>query len=237
MSIYKIAVCEDEDTIRDDMMNMCQEILAEENTECSLDGYASAEELEQVVWQDRNRYDLLILDIQMGGMSGIEFSKKLRQYDNRVSIIFVTSCEYYLAEGYEVQPIHFLLKPIDKEKLAEAVRTDLKINHRKKSVVIHMKGKMVSLKLADTIYIESLNHSLTVHSRSDSTVFWMTLSELERQLPSDQFSRCHNSYIVNLDYVSEISRSWLVLKNGEKLPVGRMYYKTFQQAFVRYMNA
>ena len=168
-------------------------------------------------------FELLILDIQMEGMTGMELARSLRDKGNRVSIIFVTACEDYLSEGYGVQPIHFLLKPVRREALASAIHTDLKLNYIPKTVVVIR-------------YIESYNHSIVIHQSTDNSTYYFSLSDFEKQLPMGQFARCHNSYLVNLDEVREIGRTELSLQSGETLPMGRTYYKAFQSAFVRYIN-
>ena len=181
-------------------------------------------------------FELLILDIQMEGMTGMELARSLRDKGNRVSIIFVTACEDYLSEGYGVQPIHFLLKPVRREALASAIHTDLKLNYIPKTVVVHIGNKLVHLSLSDIRYIESYNHSIVIHQSTDNSTYYFSLSDFEKQLPMGQFARCHNSYLVNLDEVREIGRTELSLQSGETLPMGRTYYKAFQSAFVRYIN-
>ncbi len=75
-----------------------------------------------------------------------------------------------------------------------------------------------------------------VHLTDGEKSFPLSLAEVERQLPAGQFCRCHNSYLVNLEQVEEIQRTELLLRDGTSLPVGRTYYKSFQSAFIRYMN-
>lgn len=172
----------------------------------------------------------------MDGMTGIELARSLREKGNRVSIIFVTACEDYLSEGYGVQPIHFLLKPVRREALASAIHTDLKLNYIPKTVVVHIGNKLVHLSFSDIRYVESYNHSIVIHQSTCNSTYYFSLSDFEKQLPAGQFARCHNSYLVNLNEVREIGRTELSLQSGETLPVGRAYYKAFQSAFVRYIN-
>lgn len=172
----------------------------------------------------------------MDGMTGMELARSLREKGNRVSIIFVTACEDYLSEGYGVQPIHFLLKPVHREALASAIHTDLKLNYIPKTVVVHIGNKLVHLSLSGIRYVESYNHSIVIHQSTGNSTYYFSLSDFEKQLPMGQFARCHNSYLVNLDEVREIGRTELSLQSGETLPMGRSYYKAFQSAFVRYIN-
>ncbi len=236
MGIYRIAVCDDDDITRENLYSLCSDILTNDNFEYRLESFRSACELEQRLDIQSCPFDLLILDIQMDGMTGMELARSLRAKGNRVSIIFVTACEDYLCEGYGVQPIHFLLKPVRREALTSAIRTDLKLNYIPKTVVVHIGNKLVHLSLSDIRYIESCNHSIIIHQSTGNSTYYFSLLDFEKQLPIGQFARCHNSYLVNLNEVREIGRTTLSLQSGETLPIGRTYYKTFQSAFVRYIN-
>ncbi len=236
MDAYRIAVCDDDDLIRENLCSLCSDILTNDSVEYKLEPFRSAQELEKRLNSENCPFDLLILDIQMDGMTGMELARSLREKGNRVSIIFVTACEDYLGEGYGVQPIHFLLKPVRRDALASAIHTDLKLNYIPKTVVVHIGNKLVHLSFSDIRYVESYNHSIVIHQSTGNRTYYFSLSDFEKQLPAGQFARCHNSYLVNLNEVREIGRTELSLQSGETLPVGRAYYKAFQSAFVRYIN-
>ena len=236
MSIDRLAICEDDDAIRAQLHSLCQEILTENSVEHSIMDFASAQKLNDVLTVESNPFDLLLLDIQMEGLTGMELAQSLRQRGDRVSILFVTGCEDYLPEGYSVQPIHFLLKPVSREALAAALHTDWQLNHRPKTAVLRIGSKMVSLPLADIRYIESYNHNIIVHQTEGDRTYFLSLTDFEKQMPRDQFCRCHNSYLVNMAFVEEIGRTELSLRGGVQLPIGRAYYKDLQSAFIRYMN-
>lgn len=236
MDIYKLAVCEDDEVIQKELCGLCSGILDEEGVRYEITVFSSAGELEAVFFEKGMAYDLLILDIIMPGMTGMEFAQILRQRRDRTSIIFVTGNEEYLLEGYSVQPVQFLLKPVSREALAGALKTDLELNHRPKFLALKIGSKTVNLTLADVEYIESLNHIITIHQGGTERSYFYSLGEIERALPEEQFCRCHNSYIVNLDCVDSISRTEVNLRRGQKLPVGRTYYKRLQSCFIRYMN-
>lgn len=204
MKAYRLAICEDDDAIRAQLHSLCHEILTEAAVEHSIADFPSAQQMEKLLAAESNPFDLLLLDIQMEGMTGMELAQSLRQRGDRVSIIFVTGCEDYLLEGYGVQPIHFLLKPINREELNAALRTDWQLNHKPKTAVLRIGSKTVSLPLAEIRYIESYNHSIIVHQTEGDRTYFLSLSDFEKQMPRDQFCRCHNSYLVNMDYVEEI---------------------------------
>lgn len=236
MNIYQVAVCDDDTAILDTLCSLCREIFAEDGISHEITAFTNAEDLKAKLDTQSNPFDLLILDIQMEGMTGMELAHSLRDGGDRVSIIFITACDDYLSEGYVVQPIHFLLKPVKKEALANALHTDLKLNYLPKTVLLQIGSKTVSLSFSDIRYIESFNHEVIVHQAGTKRTYSLSLTEVERQLPPGQFCRCHNSYLVNLGYVQEIGRTELYLRGHETLPVGRTYYKSFQEKFIRYLN-
>lgn len=160
MDAYRIAICDDDDIIRENLCSLCSDILTDDSVEYELEPFCSAQELEKRLNSENCPFDLLILDIQMDGMTGMELARSLREKGNRVSIIFVTACEDYLSEGYGVQPIHFLLKPVRRGALASAIYTDLKLNYIPKTVVVHIGNKLVHLSFSDIRYVESYNHSI-----------------------------------------------------------------------------
>ena len=237
MHTYSLAVCEDDRLIRDSVIRLCGEILEESNIPNVITPFSSAEELECFLEKNGERFDVLILDIQMGGKTGLEFAKELRERENRVSIIFMTGYTDYLEEGYRFQPVHFLLKPLKKERLKEALLVDWKLHHRQKTVTLHKGSRILKLRLAAVVYAEANgNHGVRFLMDGREEEFPVGLSELEHLLPQDQFVRCHNSYLVNLERVSEFSKSCFCMDNGQSLPVGRKYYRQCQDAFVAYVN-
>lgn len=163
MNIYRVAICDNDSAMLDNLCALCREILDEEETNCTITAFAGAEKLKESMDAEQDAFDLLILDAQMNGMTGMELAYSLRARGNRISIIFITACEKYLLEGYGVQPIHFLLKPIKKEALANALRIDLRLNYLPKTVLLHIGSKSIRLSLADIRYVESSNHQVIIH--------------------------------------------------------------------------
>ena len=236
MLTYRIAICEDESAVREQLKKLCTQMISEWGLKCVLALFPSTDELDAAMRENPDSFDLLLLDIQMEGVSGMEYARALRQRGNRVSIIFITNCVDYALEGYSVQPVHFILKPVTRELLEDALRTDIELNHKPKTMLFRTGGKSVSLAVSDIRYIESMNHSIIVHLADTDRVFSLSLSETERNAPDGIFFRCHNSFLVNMEYVAEIGRTEIRLRDGCRLPVGRRFYQSFQSAFVRYMN-
>lgn len=234
MSVYRLAICEDDPRMLAFLRQLCEEILAETEHELAL--FPSAAALDAELSTQAEPFHLLLLDIQMEGMTGMELAQALRRRGDEVSIIFITSSQDYLLEGYEIRPIHYLLKPVTKEALEKAIRTDWTLRHAHRRVLFRNGGKTVALPLADIRYVEGQNHSAIVHLPGETLCLPMFLAQAERLLPADQFARCHNSFLVNLAQVKLVGRTELNLRDGTVLPVGRRFYEAFQTTFVQYIN-
>lgn len=233
MDKYRIAVCDDDETVRNQLCAMCGDILRKKGINYSITPFSSAAELDGKA----NRFDLLLLDIKMNGKTGMEFAKSLRSSGNRISIIFITGSEDYLLEGYSVQPINYLLKPVSQEVLEKALETDLQINQRSGFVYLKAGGRTVSLPADKITHFESFNHSVTAYMTDKTASYPVSLTVVQGQLSGEpRFFRCHKSYIVNMDHVNEISRGGVLLSTGVQIPTGRSYYDAFQRAFVKYLN-
>ena len=147
-----------------------------------------------------------------------------------------TEAAEYALEGYQVNPIHYLLKPVNQRDLERVLVGDWERNHRGKTLLFRQGTKWVALAVEDILYIESLNRNVVVHTDKAQHTFSMTLTEVEAMVPGGGFAKCHNSFLVNFRRVEEIGRTSLRLRSGEELPMGRRFYRDFQTAFVRFIN-
>lgn len=234
--MYRIAVCEDEESTRREVCGQCRRVAEELEISCEVTPFPGAEELEAELSRAPNAFDLLVLDIQLGGKSGLELAKDRRKLDDQVSILFITNCAEYLPKGYTVRPIHFLLKPVSLPELRETIQTDWRLHHQSDRVVLQEGSRSVVVSLRETAYLESVSHGLILHLTSGDKFLRMPLAKAEQALPPDRFCRCHNSFLVNLAHISEIHRTEVVLRDGQRIPLGRKYTNAAQNAFIRYIN-
>jgi len=234
--MYQVAVCENNRHERENIYKLCNEILSESGFPFRVASFCGADELLCVLEESPSAFDLLILDIKMEPLSGMELARRLRAEGNRVSIIFATGYEEYLREGYDVQPIQYLLKPITKEALYKAINVDLQLNHMPKAIFLSYRNKSIFLETDQIIYLESQNHNVYIWMKDEVRSFRMSLRQIQESLPDSQFCRCHNSFIVNMAWIRHLSHSEILLKTGQALPVGRSYYRTLQSNLVRYLN-
>ena len=174
-------------------------------------------------YEGSGAFDILLLDVEMKELSGIALAKMLRGAGCRAEIIFITSHFEFVGEGYEVDALHYLIKPVCKaaEKLAE----------EPSHVVISCEGETVKLYDSDILYVESFLHDIVIHTKSHNYKIKESISVFEQKL-SEDFFRVHRSYLVNLKAVTRIGRSAVILDGKTEVPVARGKYDEINRAFI-----
>lgn len=171
--------------------------------------------------------------IGAGGMNGIELAAKIRERDHAVQIVFVTGYMDYIAEGYDVEALHYLLKPVTPERLGGVLdRAVQRAKYRDKELCLHTAGGMVCIPAGSIRYLEVRKNYVTIYAEEPYTVK-KTLGELEKEL-DERFFRTGRSYIVNLLYIKKITKSWVCLKDGTQVPLSRGLYEEINCAVIRY---
>ena len=186
-----------------------------------------------------NSVDLLFLDVQMPELTGISLLKVLQK---RPLVVLTTAYSEYALEGYELDVVDYLLKPITFERFLRAVDkvtqrlegkqapTVEKVVHDGGNQFMFVKDgtKLVKVQLNDILYIEGLKDYVTIHTKQQKITSLQRMKALEEQLPSDHFIRIHNSYIVSLKAI-EVVHKGEVQVGGTLLPIGETFKKSFRE--------
>lgn len=224
---YSIAIVDDEQTQSEYVKNTVLSWGMERNFEISTSLFGSAESF----LCGSCEQDILLLDIEMPGMTGIELAKKIRRYNETVPIVFITGYSDYIAEGYDVSALHYLLKPIDKAKLYSVLDKAVKqIGRNEKMLNLEIAGETFFVPLHDIRYIEVSGNYITVHAKKDFKVK-KTLAEFSALL-DERFTRTGRSFIVNLGYVRRITKTDVYLSSGETVPLSRGMYDAVNRAVI-----
>lgn len=224
--MYRIAVCDDEP-------EQAQWLLSavEDWSQGRADGFNSAEAL----WfaYEGGEYDILLLDVEMEGISGLELAKRLRGAGSRAEIVFITSHFEFAGEGYEVDALHYLIKPVTREKLFQVLdKAAERLSSGPRPVVISCGGETVKLYEPDILYVESFRHDIVIHTRTGEYKLKENISAFEERLSAD-FYRAHRSYLVSLKAVARIGRSEVTLDDGTQIPLARGKYDGINRAFIQ----
>lgn len=188
-------------------------------------------------WEEDKSFDILLLDIQMSGLDGIELAKRIRQADQELKIIFVTAIIDYIQDGYEVDAVNYLLKPIKKGKLFQCLdKVNKKIELNQKSIIIETEDEIKKIILSDITYIEAVSHFLHIYTIKEEIITRMSLNDLEKLLPKDEFIKSHRSFIVSIKHIISIQKDFMKMDNNSQVPISRRQYKLVNQAFITMYN-
>ena len=201
---YRIAIIDDNPTDASYVRLLCEDWAKSAGHLLLPREFSSAE---QFLFQteDLPPFDLLLLDIEMGRMNGVDLARRVREYDSRVQMVFITGYPDFIAEGYEVSALHYLMKPVNREKLARVFDRAAQSLSRQVRTVLLPVGKETLCLPADKIrYAESLGHYMIVYTGGGEYKCRMTAGEAETLLGRG-FARCHRSVIVGLRHVTRVT--------------------------------
>lgn len=226
----RFAICDDERV----HINELEEYFAQkEDLQIESEPFESGEALLDAYKQGQQSFDALFVDMEMGGMNGIETANAIRAVDERVIIVFVTSHEEYAIDCFQCSPLRFLKKPLQPEKMNEALRA-IEQQLSKKRVVVHLNFGKEQYRLYedDIIYLESHNHKIDIYTVDETYVVNKNLNEMEDTLSANVFARAHKAFLVNLCYVRKIKGNEIYLRQCEHtIPLGRVYKSAFMKSY------
>ncbi len=228
----KIAICDDEQNQIEYITSLVSSWSAGEGHSCEIRTFTSAEEF-LFQYEDNKTYDILLLDVEMKNITGIELATRIRKDNNRAEIVFITSHFEFIGEGYEVDALHYLIKPITADKLAQVLtKAAAKLSIEPPSVVISCEGETVKQYETDILYVESFLHYIVIHTKEKEYKIKESISAFEDKL-SDDFYRIHRSYLVSLKHITRISRTSVNIGSTE-LPLSRGKYDDINRAFIEH---
>ncbi len=184
----------------------------------------------------QSQYDIILLDIQMKHLDGMAAAEKIRAIDSDVIIIFITSTVQYAVQGYAVDALGYVLKPVPYAAFAQLLEKAIsRVKARQTHVYIKVTASDRQLRLdCSTIsYIESSRNNVILHCSDKDYVTAGPLKKYEEMLSSQGFSKCHNAYIVNLSFVQAVQKEEVLLTTGFSLPISRARKKDFMAALAQ----
>ena len=185
-------------------------------------------------YAENRNYDILLLDIEMAKMNGIDLAKKVREENNRVQIVFITGYPDFMSEGFEVAALHYLMKPVKKEKLFSVLdRAVIGLAQKEDSLILETDNGIMRVKFSEIMSAEAKGHEtlLTLIDKQESVK--IGINDLEKQL-DDSFVRSHRSYLVGLRHITRITKTDVILDNGALIPLSRRMYAEVNQKFIDY---
>ena len=226
----KIAICDDSAVDRDYTAGMVEAWARDREISLILRKFPSAEAF-LFQYAEEKDWDILLLDIEMGALDGVSMAKTVRKENEAVQIVFLTGYSDYIAEGYEVAALHYLMKPIKSEKLRVVLdRAAEKRKQQDRCLNLELSGEMVRLPFYEIRYLEVRQNYVTLHAKREYTVK-RTLGEFEKEL-DQRFFRVGRSLILNLKDVRRVTRTEGRLSDGTVLPLPRGAYEPLNRAII-----
>lgn len=192
---------------------------------------------EDLVEHYRDRFDMILMDVEMPFMDGMTAAAYIREKDPEVVIIFVTKLAQYAIQGYSVNALDYILKPVNYFSFSQRLGRALQHMKRKESacVMVPVKGGAIKLGIGDIFYIERLGRQLMIHTQSGVHASTATLRQMEEALEGKGFARCNKGYLVNLEHVDGIQDGCVMIRE-DKLLISRGRRGPFLEALAGWVG-
>lgn len=234
--MINIAIVEDEKKYADNLYGYIKQF--EETTSCNFQITTFQDGLD-IITDYKAVYDIIFLDIQMKHMNGIRAAEEIRKFDEDVIIIFVTSSVQFAIQGYTVNALGYVLKPVSYLAFSQILSKSLRILSKKQEksyLHIEVTEGLMRLDISQIYYMESQRHYIIIHSETGDYQTKGPLKQLEEAISSKGFIKCHNSYLINLNHVTEVKPNYVIMTNASKIPISRTRKKLFMDALADYIG-
>lgn len=228
----RIAICDDREECLEQTLSAVKKCLP--GVEARIDLYKNGLIFLQA-FQDRP-YDLVFLDIEMPQIDGITLAKRLRKISGDVPIIFLTSHIEYALEGYEVNALRYLTKPVDPGKLRQVLSLLVERMRQQRTLWIKTELCEQKIQIKDIVFMEAQNQNILICTTTEAYCVRYNLSDYEKELAQDGFFRVHRGYLVSLAHVKSIGKNEVTMGDGTALPVSRSKEKELKEALFEFIR-
>lgn len=230
----RIAICDDVKFYRDKIKGYLEEY-KKIYPEINIMEFNSGEGLIKA-YDNEETFDFLFLDIHMKDIDGVETARKIREKDEHIIIFFITSYVNYVSDTFRVGAFQFLIKPIKKSDFKKDFDRAIelyRLNYSK--YIVKYKGTTTNLEIRNIVYIEGYNRHLYIFDGVNKHECVGKLKDEEKKLSVYGFVRCHQGYLVNMNYIKSIDKTSIILKNEDSIPVSRRLRPYVMDSFNRYI--
>lgn len=229
---YKISIVDDNPADLEYVMTLVRGWAEENGHTVSISGFPSAEAF-LFQYEDGKNFEILLLDIEMDGMSGVELAKRVRQKDETVQLVFITGFPDFMAEGYEVSALHYLMKPVSSKKLCTVLdKAASNLEKSEKRLPVNHERQTDFVPLSHIYYIEAQKQYILIHTAEETYRMRASLAETQEKL-DEFFIKCQRSFLVNLRHVARVNTGGVVLKNGAEVPISRGMAEVISREIIR----
>ena len=228
----RIAVCDDEEKYRVHVKTELEKIV--NSIDVVIDSFAQGEDLLKKI--ENKPYDIIFLDIEMPIMDGITLAKKIREQSEIIELVFLTGHIEYALEGYEVNALRYLTKPVNPVKLQEVISYMIKREKNRKIIWVKNKDCEEKILVTDIIFMEAQNQKVEIHTKDKVYVHRYNMGDYEKELETDGFFRIHRGYLVALGSIESFGHHEVRMEDGTVLPVSKTKEKKLKDALFQYVK-
>lgn len=239
--MYQVAICDDEPYAAEQNETILCHILESRNLRRNIDYsvhcFSSSALMFAQLEKQPSAFHLLLLDIELDNENGLSLAARLREIGADCSIVYITAYRDYVFDCFDTGPLHYLLKPVDQEKLAGVIDRDLKNNYHPEQIKFWADGCWRSVDARNILYAEATSHKSAVHLQGGEVLYInQNFSDLIPRLNGKRFCRSHFSILVNMEHVYRLTDSTLILDDGRELPVSRSRQKELKKQYIAFIK-
>lgn len=234
MEVIRVAMVEDESEVSHQLRKQLQHM---EQTGVSF-SIAVFSDAESFLASYQCNYDIVLMDIMLPGMNGMEAAQQLRKKDGEVVLIFITNMAHFAVQGYEVSALDFVVKPVSPAVFEAKMTRALQAVKRRqgRTICLEKGGNNVYLSTRDICYVEVAGHELCYHTPQEEYQEWGSMKKAAAELEPDGFLRCHSSFLVNPRHILRVDGMNLYMTGGTQVPISHPKRKEFMQALTEWMG-
>lgn len=230
----KVCICDDNKKQRENLKAIVEVQMELRGLRYEVVQHESGEELIEYI-KGNHEVDMIFLDIEMGGINGVETARRIREEDKNVVIIFITGFSEYVFDGYEVNALNYVMKPYKKEKIIKVINQGLQqiAGEGDRFFLFEQGKKSIKINLRDILFFSSERRKVKVVTKVDTFEFYNKISDIEEEL-KEGFIRIHQRYLVNIRHIEKIENNEVLIE-GKRLPISRGRVNEVNVEFARFV--
>ena len=235
--MINIALCDDTIEELEIIVSYVSKNIKDLDIPFKISSFSEGQDLLEHINSSKENFDIIFLDIYMKFSNGIDIARRIRDFDKECKIIFITSSKEHAIDSYDVSAIHYILKPINEEKLSNAIKIAIESLHKEnKQVVIMNKKGNYRILCKDILYAESKARVVNIYLKSSEVIsFYSKLEDFFQSLKDERFLRCHKSFFVNMDYILKIENNCAFMCNNVIIPITSSNMTVIKEKYFNYL--
>lgn len=237
IDVINIVICDDNPEELERIYSYVTKIFKELDVAFKISSFNEGQDLIEHMNSSTELYDIIFLDIYMKFSDGINIARKIREFDKECKIIFITSSKDHAVDSYDVRAFHYILKPVNEEKLSSVIKMVIEnLNIENKEIVIKNKKGSYRIIYKDILYAESSARVINIYLRSGNIIsFYSKLEDFFQSLQDERFLKCHKSFVVNMDYILKLENNYIFMINNINIPISSTNSSKVKETYFNYL--